>query len=83
MYILLINNNERKIKSISKWEESEVQFNEPEWENIFELPFKVSQESKLRWLQFRILHRLFPCNYYLHRLKLVDSPLCDFLQERS
>ena len=50
MYILLINNNERKIKSILKWEESEVQFNEPEWENIFELPFKVSQESKLQRL---------------------------------
>ena len=36
-------------KSISKWEESEVQFTEPEWKNIFELPFKVSQESKLQW----------------------------------
>ena len=65
-------------KSISKWEDSEVQFTEPEWKNIFELPLKVSQESKLQWLQFRILHRLFPCNYYFHRLKLVDSPLCVF-----
>ena len=78
MYRLLVNNNKCKIKSISKWEESEVQFTELEWENIFELPFKVSQESKLWWLQFRILHRLFPYNYYLHRLKLVDSQLCAF-----
>ena len=78
MYRLLINNNKRKIKSISKWEESEVQFSELEWENIFELPFKISQESKLQQLLFRISHRLFLCNYYLHRLKLVDSPLCVF-----
>ena len=32
MYKLLINNNKCTIKSISKWEESEVQFTELEWE---------------------------------------------------
>ena len=41
MYRLLINNYKCKLKSISKWEESEVQFIEPEWENIFERTFKV------------------------------------------
>ena len=38
MYRLLINNNKCTIKSISKWEESEVQLAGLEWENIFELP---------------------------------------------
>ena len=37
MYRLLINNNKCKIKSISKGEDSEVQFTELEWGNIFEL----------------------------------------------
>ena len=34
---------QNKIK-IQKWEESEVQFTELEWENIFELPLKVLQD---------------------------------------
>ena len=67
-----------QIKSIKKWEEYEGGFSELEWKNIFELPFKTTQESKLQWIQFQILHRIFPCNYYLHRIKIIDSPICTF-----
>ena len=64
MYRLLIINNKYTIKSISKFEKSEVQFTELEWENIFELRFKVSQKSKLQRLQLWILLRLFPAHVH-------------------
>lgn len=78
IYKLLISEKKTQIKSIKKWEEYEGGFSELEWKNIFELPFKTTQESKLQWIQFQILHRIFPCNYYLHRIKIIDSPICTF-----
>ena len=43
---------------------------------IFELPFKITQESKLRDFQYRISHNIIVCNARLYKLKLVDSDRC-------
>ena len=62
----------------SKWKENNVSFSEIDWNKIFELPFKITHESKLQWLQFQILHRIIPTNAYLFKLKITDSPKCTF-----
>ena len=39
---------------------------------------KIStKETKLRGLHFKILHRIFPCNFLLHKMKIKPSPLCE------
>ena len=78
MYNVLINRKKETSTSILKWNENGYRFTASEWSKIFELPFKVTQESKLHWLQFQILHRLIPTNQYLHKLKLKTSPTCSF-----
>ena len=78
MYEIFINNKREPISSLLKWNENNVFFDEADWNKIFELPFKVTQESKFHWLQFQILHRIIPTNYYLFKLKLIDSQACTF-----
>lgn len=48
------------------------------WEHIFILPFKSCEESILQSFQFRVLHRILPCNHWLNTLKITPSPICTF-----
>ena len=68
-------------KYIDKWNR------DLEEDNIFEslnlekincLVFKITKDVKLRWLQYRFLHRILPTNILLHKMKIVVSPLCTF-----
>ena len=48
---------------------------------MFVLPFKVTKEISLRWLQVRINHRILGTNYYLSKMNLVVSDRCTFCRE--
>ena len=37
---------------------------------------KHSKETKIILLQWKILHKIYPCNKYLHQIKLSESELC-------
>lgn len=56
----------------------EIFFREKTWSRIFELSFKVTQETQLRWLQFQTFHRIVPTNEYLFKLNILNSSLCTF-----
>ena len=73
MYSVLINEK--------KSQDSDPPYEETDWHKIFELPFKITRDSKLQWLQFQTLHRILPTNYYLHKLKLIESPNCSFCRK--
>ena len=40
--------------------------------------FQYTKDTTLRWLQYRISHRISATNEYLFKLKLNDSKLCTF-----
>ena len=44
---------------------------------IYELPFKVTMENKLRCFQYKVIHNILPTNYKLYKMKLKTSPSCD------
>ena len=48
------------------------------WERIYLTSFKCTRESKLQSLQYKVYHRIVPCNRYLFKRKGVDSPECTF-----
>lgn len=50
-------------------------YSQTSWSRIFELPFKCTQESKLHWLQYQILHRIVPTNKYLFNIKKTPQNL--------
>lgn len=82
MYNVLINEKKSQVSAKLKWiEENDPPYEETDWHKIFELPFKITRDSKLQWLQFQTLHRILPTNYYLHKLKLIESPNCSFCRK--
>ena len=40
--------------------------------------FKVTTDSNVQWLQYRILYRLLPVKSYLKKIKIVDNDSCSF-----
>lgn len=83
MYNILITEKRIQNKAILKWEENDIKFNESYryYYEIFELHFKTTKELKFHWLQ--VLHRILPTNYYLYKLKTIDSPKCSFFKQES
>ena len=45
--------------------------------DVYELPFKVNIESKMRSFQYKLIHNIIPTNLSLHRMKIKESPFCD------
>ena len=44
---------------------------------VYELPFKVTMENKLRCFQYKVVHNILPTNRNLYNMKLRKSPSCD------
>ena len=47
-----------------------------DWRDIYLLPNKIAKATYLTGLQYRILHRIFNCNYKLFLWGIKDSPVC-------
>ena len=43
---------------------------------LFLMPWRVTIDSRLRWLQFRINHFILPTNKWLHKIGIIASPNC-------
>ena len=50
------------------------------WGLIYSIPFQTSLSTKLRYFQFKILHRYLSVNKLLAQIGFVNSNLCTFLQ---
>jgi len=54
-----------------------------EWKEIYNLPFKVLNDTKSRECQYKILNRYLTTNAFLHKIGLIASPLCTFCGAES
>ena len=45
--------------------------------DVYELPFRVTIESKMRSFQYKLIHNIIRTNLSLHRMKIKESPFCD------
>ena len=62
---------------ISKWQNA-LELEDINWKHTFLNPFKICKESMLQSFQFKLLHRIIPCNHWLYVMKIKDSPDCTF-----
>lgn len=53
-------------------------FDDKQCEKAYALPFKVTLDSKLRWMQTCIIHKILPTNSWLYRAHLRIDGLCPF-----
>ena len=66
-------------KFIVKWEEKlGVIFPIPKWHIFCGLPFNCTCDTKLRWFQFRLVHRILGVNSFLSKIGRKNSNLCTF-----
>ena len=50
-------------------------------ELINAIPYESTAETYLQSLQFRIIHRYFPCRYNLHLWNIVGDNKCEFCND--
>ena len=46
------------------------------WEVIYQIPHVVTLDTKTRVFQYKLLNRIIHTNKSLHKMKMIDSPLC-------
>ena len=52
-----------------------------ECSKLYELPFKVTLDTKLRWLQYRILHGILVTNSWLCKVGIKDCGKCTYCNQ--
>lgn len=52
-----------------------------DWNAIYSMPFIITRNSFLQNFQFKIVHRILPCNSFLLKCKLKETELCTFCSE--
>jgi hypothetical protein len=62
VYCKLLNHKLVVPKCIEKWS---LIYPGLSWPHIFELAFIVTRSTQLQTLQYKILHRIYPCNYWV------------------
>jgi hypothetical protein len=73
----LLNNNYSQPACVQKWQEKlNIEINNREWKNIF--PFNITNDTKIQWFQYRIIHRILGTNDLLFKFGIKSSPECFF-----
>lgn len=70
-----------RISSQEKWNDIYPIQQEPHedyWKEIYSSPYKATRESKLQAFQFRIIHRVIPCNRFLCNIRIKQEDHCSF-----
>ena len=70
------SHNLKTPKALEKLKNMNVNFDEHQWEQVFQLPSKTCRNVKLQSFQYKVLNRIISCNHWLHNIKIKDSPIC-------
>jgi exonuclease III len=63
--------------SQTKWNKDlTLQDNNVNWKKIYKLPFLITLDTRLRYFQYKLLHRILPTNKFLALIKIKDSDSC-------
>ena len=76
IYKYLISYTNQAPTSQSKWIEYYPFLEKADWQSIFTLVSKLTKHSLFATFQFKILHRIFNCNYKLFLWGIKSSPAC-------
>ena len=74
IYNALINKIKKEPTSIKKWSHYDIQ--QDEWQEIFERPYKLTQNKKILDRNYKIINRIIACNAWLYKTKRINSELC-------
>ena len=82
IYDMLLNSDYVRLPCYDKWENIiSSTLPDSDWKAFSTIANKCTISTDLKWLQYRILHRLLPTNQFLFRIHYVDNPLCTFCKQ--
>ena len=71
-----------KNKGFHKWQQiTHITLNQ--WKNSFKILKQSTHDTKLRWLQFRVLHNILTTNKSVSKFNPEQNPLCQFCKSHS
>jgi hypothetical protein len=78
-YWKFVNKNIHDVKPtcLSRWSNS-YEIDPTIWPAIFSAPFKACRETQLQSFQYRVIHRILPCNEWLYIRKVISSDQCTY-----
>lgn len=79
----LINSKDIVPKAIQKWKTElslHLDINDSV-KDYFKVCFKTTTDTSIQLLQYRILHRILPTNYYLKKINVISYDVCTFCKE--
>ncbi len=66
---------------VTKWAKTFPDFETADtsiWERIFTMAFTIFTQTKIQAFQYRLIHRVIPCNKWLCDIKVKDSNICNY-----
>ena len=72
-----LRQNDKTHSAILKWNRT---YQEIIWQKIFANIYKTTLDTKLRWLQLRIIYRIIPTNRLLFLQRIKPNEVCTFCQ---
>ena len=79
LYNIFIQSKKVVRKLVDNWEKKlQINYDSTKWSQIFSVPFTCTVDSKLKWFQFRLTHRILGTNSFLFKINKKDSNVCTF-----
>ena len=84
IYHVLVLSKQVKRKFIDKWNvKLNTNLDSSKWSLIFNIPYSCTVDTKLRWFQFRLIHRILGTNSFLFKINKTDTNLCTFCKKEE
>ncbi len=75
IYQHIVYRKATRLTALDRWLEH-FDIDDSDWQDIFRSPYIACRETKLQAMQYKIIHRIIPCNKWLFNQKINDSPNC-------
>lgn len=89
IYHLLLKDKALAVASQQRWAETFTDLPEEPveladyWKEIYLSPYCTTRDTKLQAFQYKLIHRVLPCNRYLHNIRIKESDICSFCTEKD
>lgn len=87
VYEFIVVRQGKQYKAVQRWYDTNVDYfegvREVDWPMIFTSPYLHVRETKLQTLQFKIIHRILPCNKLLKIYRIKDSDECEYCGKKD
>lgn len=51
------------------------------WRELYQVPYRAIRDTKYQAFQYKVLHRIIPCNKYLANIRIKQDDTCAFCDE--